>query len=188
MTTVIACARDGHVWMAADTRTSVFDRPVLDAANKVRLFSVNYREPVLLGCAGAGGLLDLLEAEENLVLEEPLPDELDAWAADVARLITKLALEAGFRNDDGELDATLVLGYRGRVWTVTHNWAVPHRDGIAAVGSGEGVAIGALDALLGEGAGPGVATRIAARIACARDRHSDEPVRCYHIPYTEPTS
>lgn len=76
------------------------------------------------------------------------------------------------------MDAHLLLGWNGNLWTINHATAIAHPDGTAAIGSGEGPAIGAIDALLAhrpDMAGEDVVTTAVA-IAIERDRHSGHPV------------
>lgn len=172
MTTVVACTRDGQVFMAADSLTNVYERPIYDGARKVRRIPVGDGE-LLLAVSGAGGIADAAQAD--LRPEPPRDDDLQAWAGYVAHLVTDIGQERGFV-DDGHLDASLLLGYAGRLWTIAHGVAIPHPDGIAALGSGEGPAIGALDVLLDQGEAPAAAVLAAVHIGCGRDKHSAPPV------------
>lgn len=177
MTTVAALAVDGTVWMAADSCTNVYDRPIIGAARKLRAFTVagTRGERLLLGFAGDGGIPDLLEA--TWLPADPPSTEHDqhSWVAEHSREITRLAVEAGFVQD-GRLDAGILLGWRGRLWSLCHAQAVPIPDGIAAIGSGEGPAMGALDVLRSLDVTPGEAVVRAVTLACARDRYSEPPV------------
>ncbi len=60
--------------------------------------------------------------------------------------------------------------------------AIRHPDGVAAVGSGEGPAVGALDALTRCGVPPERAVAEAAQIAVERDQWSRPPVQHEFLP------
>lgn len=182
MTTVVALARDGHVYMAADTMTNVYERPIPGGARKILRFSTG-RGELLLGITGTGGLAGVCIASLE-VPPEPMGDaDPQPWAHSVAKAITELAVAAGLV-EDGKLDATLILGWRDRLWTLTHAMAIPHPDGIAAVGSGEGPAIGALDALLdfAESMPPVEMVARACVFAINRDRYSGGPIHLEVLP------
>jgi hypothetical protein len=73
--------------------------------------------------------------------------DCQAWAMSVAVELNRWAVETGI-TQDGRMDGSVLLGWHGRLWTCSEVQAIPHPDGRAALGSGEGPAIGALDALL----------------------------------------
>lgn len=181
MTTVAALARDGHVWMAADSLINVYDRPIPDGARKIRRLKAGDGE-VLIGGAGESGILAIAG---NLLAVGAEPDDdqdPQVWAERVAVQVTRLAVEHSLL-DEGRMAACLILGWRGRLWTISHATAIPHADGIAALGSGEGVAIGAIDALLDAGLEippPEVVVR-AVTLAIARDKHSAGPIHVEHL-------
>jgi ATP-dependent protease HslVU (ClpYQ) peptidase subunit len=172
VTTIAAVARDGQVHMAADSLTNIYDRPIFDGARKIRRIPVGETGQALLGVCGDGGLADLASAR----LRPSRPDsDLQAWAAGVAYEISSLAVEHGL-TEQGRLDGSLLLGFDGRLWHTTHGQAIPIPDGVAAAGSGEGPAMGALDVLLARGEDVGEAVRLAVEIACHRDKHSAGPI------------
>jgi ATP-dependent protease HslVU (ClpYQ) peptidase subunit len=84
----------------------------------------------------------------------------------------------------------MLLGCNGRLWSLTHMHAIPHLDGVAAIGSGEGPAIGAVDALLPFTGPPWqmlpaeVVFR-AVRIGITRDRYSADPILVELLPARE---
>lgn len=184
MTTIVALARDGHVYMAADSMTNVYERPIPGGAQKILRFPAG-RGELLLGFTGAGGIAGVCAAGLEVPTEPQDEAEAQKWAHGVAKAITDLAVAAGLV-EDGKLDATVILGWRGRLWTLTHAMAIPHPDGIAAAGSGEGPAIGALDALLSIDerrwsyvAGYPDAVHQACAIAVKRDRYSGAPIEVH---------
>lgn len=181
MTTVAACVRNGTIYMAADTCTNVYDRPIVNGARKIQRHRAGDDE-VLIAFAGAGGLPGVVAA--NLVIDgvPEAGEDPQSWASAAAVAITQVAVEAGL-TESGKLDATLLLAWGGQLWTVTHAMAIPHPDGIAALGSGEGPAIGALDVLLRHGInGPQDAVIEAVQVAINRDRYSEGPIQVEVLP------
>lgn len=183
MTTVVAFADGETVWMAADSCVNVYDRPIVGGATKILRLDAGDDE-VLLGLAGAGGIASVLP-ELTLPMSPEEGESAQAWANRCAIAITKLAVEHGLV-DDGQMDAYLLLGWHGLLWTIVHALAIPHPDGCAALGSGEGPAMGALDALRICDVGPEEAVRLAVEIACRRDRHSMPPIQVEVLPSRDP--
>lgn len=149
VTTAVAIARDGVVVMAADSLTNLYERPLPGSARKIVTVPVgDTAANALIAVCGDGALADILRSDLHLDAA-PTDDHDDEqrWASAVARAITDLARDAGVV-DNGHLDGTLMLGYRGRLWIITHAQAIPVLDGLAAIGSGEGVAMGAAHVLL----------------------------------------
>lgn len=174
MTTVVGLAVDGAVFMAADTMTNVYDRPVPAARKILRLPAGDGQ--VLIGITGSAGIPDLLAA--RLKIDGQPAEDVDPqpWAYAVASAATDLTVEAGLV-ENGKLDGHLLLGWGGRLWSVAHRMAIPHPDGRAALGSGEGPAIGALDVLMDMGVSPVEAVVRAAIVGCIRDRYSGGEIR-----------
>ncbi|MBQ1047875.1 hypothetical protein KBX50_05300 [Micromonospora sp. C51] len=174
MTTVVAAAVAGTVYMAADSCTNVYERPVIDGIRKLlRLPAGN--DQVLLGVCGLGGLPGCIAADLKLDAVPKPGEDADAWAHAVARAVTDIAVEAGLV-DNGKMDGSVLLGWGGRLWSLSHSTACAHPDGRAALGSGEGPAMGALDVLLDDGVSPLTAVRRAAEMGCRRDRYSEPPI------------
>lgn len=181
MTTVLACARDGLVHMAADTMTNVYDRPIYGAVEKTLRVPAG-DGAVLLGFAGSGALLAGCRTHLNIDDVPAAGEDPTIWANTVAAAVSDIAVEARALDEDGRIEATVLLGWDGRLWTIATGWAIPHRDGLAAAGSGEGPAMGALTALLEHGVAARHAVVQAVRIAARYDRHSSEPVSCQDLP------
>lgn len=183
MTTVAGLARDGHVVMAADTMTAVYDRPIPDGCRKIRRYPTAAGNDALIGVSGRGALATVLDADLDLPEVTLDPDDLGRWANDVARKAAAVAVASQLTDSDGDMDGFLLLGYGGRLWTLVHCYAIPHHDSVAALGSGEGPAIGAMDALLActDLSLVEVVTR-AVGIAAERDRHSGAPVQVEYLP------
>jgi ATP-dependent protease HslVU (ClpYQ) peptidase subunit len=174
MTTCVAVARDGRV------ATNVYDRLVVGITKIWRHQSANVpgsHGAFLLGYAGDGALPAIVALGLTVKDVPPIDaadDQRDLWAAAMAHAITEQAIESHVTDSGGRLDGNLLLGHDGRVWTLTHMQAIPHRDGRAAVGSGEGLALGAVDAALALGHTDIEAiVTLAVRIGCQRDRYSD---------------
>jgi hypothetical protein len=167
--------------MAADSTINVYDRPVPDGARKIRRV---YAGPsvVLVAVAGESGLLALI----GQLQPAPTPDDGEdpqPWAEQVALQVTRLAVDYSLL-DEGRMAGTLLLGWRGRLWTLSHATATPHRDGVAALGSGEGPAVGAMDVLLSTcpDMHPAEVVGRAVTVAMARDRHSGGTVWVESLP------
>lgn len=178
MTTVVAYAKGEHTIMAADTMTNVYDRPVPSARKIMRIGTTDQAGQLLLGCAGSGAAPALIEAQCSV---ESLPDfensrDRNAWATAVASTVTGLYLEHQLV-DGGLLDGTLLLASHGYLWTLTHHQAIAHPDGMAAIGSGEGPALGALHALIDSRVAPKKAVEKACEIGIRLDRYSGGPIQ-----------
>lgn len=184
VTTIAAVARDGAVWMAADSATNVYERPIVDGARKVRRLIVGDSEECLIGMCGAGGLADLIGLRLKLTHVPSDDEDLQSWAAAVAWAVTELAQDAGLV-DAGRIDGSLALGFRGRLWTLSETHAIPHPDGVNCLGSGEGPAIGALDVLLEQDLDPLEAVTRAVAIGINRDRNSRAPIYVEYLPARE---
>ncbi len=180
MTTVAAIARNGAVHMAADCQTNVYDRPVSCGVPKiVRLWLDG--EEVLIGFSGDGAMPGLIAAELPAAVKRPQPGTSpDSWATTVARAITTIAAANGC-TCEGRMDSHMILAWRGSVWSINHMMAVTHSDGIAAIGSGEGPAMGAMDAFLASNVHPAHAVRQALHVAVSRDRYSGLPIVCERL-------
>ena len=161
--------------MAADSMTNVYDRPIIGGCRKILRIAAGPGE-VLVGFCGDVGIPGLMASGLNVDEVPAGGEDPQPWADAVACAATGLAVAAGCV-EDGRLAGSLLLGWDGRLWTLVHCGAVPHADGVAAVGSGEGPAIGALDAFLETGMAPGDAVRAAVLIGIRRDRHSAGPVQ-----------
>lgn len=177
MTTVVGLARDGRVWMAADSQVSLCDRPMPGSVTKIlRLPVGGDGGEVLLAIAGDGALSALARRFLKIgCLPGPGADGVTDFVDQIAQDMSELAREHGVL-EEGRMAGTLLLGWNGRVWTLVHSQAIPHPDGLAAVGSGGDAALGAMDALLDLGVDPAEAVVRAVRIAIGRDINSAGPV------------
>jgi len=185
VTTVIGIARPHGVWMSADTGTNVFDRPVVGSTWKIRRLLDGGGSPVaLLGISGTAAAISVLR---KAFADEPV-DQLgdgdpEDWSYAIASRMTKAMVEAGLTDHDtGQMDGTMLLGTPGHMWTLEHHLAIRMPDGIGAVGSGEAVAIGALDVLLEDDVPLSQAVYRAATIAINRDQWSRLPLQNDFLP------
>lgn len=169
--------------MAADSQVSICERPMPGAVKKVlRVPAAGDDGEVLLGIAGDGALAGLVR---QFVTIDAVPAEAEdpqPFADQVALLISSLAREHGVLDDD-RLAGMLLLGWDGRLWTIVHAQAIPHLDGIGAVGSGADAALGAVHALLELGEQPLEAVVRAVQIAARLDLNTAEPI---HIDMLTP--
>jgi ATP-dependent protease HslVU (ClpYQ) peptidase subunit len=188
VTTVVGLSAPDGVWMAADTMTNVYDRPVAGAVKILRLPAGDDRE-VLLGFAGNAGMPGLARRMWSVEKSPDDVDDLQEWCDAIATMLTGPMVEAGMVGEEGQLDGNFLLGVPGwadgmtpTLWTIGHHMAIRLPDGRGAVGSGEGPAMGALDAMLLCGSEPPVAVARACQIAISRCRWSDGPIRVESIP------
>jgi ATP-dependent protease HslVU (ClpYQ) peptidase subunit len=177
VTTIAALAVTGRIVFGADTLTNVYERPILNGARKVFRRRCTKGGELLLGVCGAGALADVMRVGLTVdSLPGSDPDDQQAWATAVCWAVTDLAVERGL-TDQGQMDGSVLLGAVGRLWTMSNSHAIPHHDGVATLGSGEGPAIGALDVLRQQpGFDPRDAVERAVRIGAARDKHSALPL------------
>lgn len=171
MTTVVAVAQDGIVVMGADRATNVYDRPVI-GVTKIRRITPRHGDRFLIGYAGDGALPAVLERHLTVDDTPDIDAPHDPWASAIAEAISDIAMDRHI-TENGRLDGSLILACHGRLWTVSHMQAIRHLDGVAAIGSGEGPAIGAVDAALELGHTDIEAiVTLAVAIGCTRDRYS----------------
>jgi ATP-dependent protease HslVU (ClpYQ) peptidase subunit len=180
VTTIVGAAVDGTVWMAADSMTNVYDRPVFAGARKIVRVRTMWAE-MLVGVAGDAGTGQLLETldwpEPTHDVPFPTPQQANAYATAVARVITRGAIQHGLTTDQGRLASDVLFGWAGQLWTLSHMCSIPHSDGVGAIGTGEGPAIGALDAFIAAGVVMPDAVARACSIGILRDRYSGGPVQ-----------
>lgn len=172
MTTVAAFVDDGKVFMAADSCATVYDRHIR-GVKKIRRYETVSGEQFLIGYAGITAIADCAESSLQIVVSTHSSDMimLNKFAFGIAKIISGVAIDCNI-TENGRLDATCLLAYRGNVWTISHMGAIHHENGIAAIGSGEAYAIGAMYALHSRSApGPFVASE-AVGIAIHNDIYS----------------
>lgn len=176
MTVIAAVARDGRVVMGADRQTNCENHAV-HGARKIRRIPVGDTGGyVLLAAAGNGAMPNLL-AQHLKVEQTPGPDDdtpaVQDWADVIASAATEVLagtepamLTGGNHDEPRSMDGALLLALRGRLFYLfTHQTAyVP--DGVAALGSGADVALGAMHVALDRGDAPDAAVTSAVALAC----------------------
>lgn len=142
---------------------------------------------VLLGFCGAGALVDIAAAELNLDAAPAPGDDPHPWAVCMGQAITGLARDHGLL-EDGHLNGNVLIGWGGNVWSVYTEGAHLHTDGIAAIGTGAALALGALHAMttwpriVGECEALEDAVAMAVTIASGLDLYSGGPSVVMSIP------
>lgn len=185
MTTILAVATEAGVLMAADSMTNVYDRPIPGAVKKIRRIKVGTGEALFAVC-GVGGLAAAAD-HLDIDTEPDLGDEdaVQSWANEIAASVQLWAAQVGLVNE-GRMDGSILFAWRDRLWTISEVQAIPHPDRRAALGSGEGPALGAFDALVDvAGLKPHDAVYHAMRIAIDRDRNSGDPIQIELLPASE---
>jgi ATP-dependent protease HslVU (ClpYQ) peptidase subunit len=182
VTTVLAYAVDGVVHMGADTRTNIGDR-TLDGAARKMLRLPHAGGELLVGISGNAGMPGRIRAAwPTDIAAAPDGELVQAWAEDVAAVLTQTMLDSAMTDGEGRMESEFLLGAAGRVWTVYHHAAIPHADGRAAVGTGGPLALAALDVLLGQGRDPEQSVRQALCAAIRLDMWSGFPFELELLP------
>lgn len=163
MTVIAAVAREGRVWMAADTASHAGTTRYA-APPKIR----HHPNGVLVAAAGQTAILAALRDPE--LIPDCDTDDLDEWAQCTAERITAalLAVEPPLV-DDGSINGEILLARAGRLWYIDANLATPARDGVAVLGSGSDIAYGAVQALLSLNQPSLHVVTTAVAIACQRN-------------------
>lgn len=168
--------------MASDSETSVHDRPV-SGVRKILRHPVREGGDVLVGFCGPGALVSLVRARWKL---DAVPDpgaDPQPWADTCARAISQIAVDAGL-TDEGCMDATLLLGWGGQLWTLIHMQAIGHPDGVAVLGSGGDIALGVLMNTRTD-TDPAQAVTNACQVAIRCNRFCGGPVDVHVLPAAE---
>lgn len=144
MTTVAALIHNGTVYMAADSQTNIYDRPVYTAQKIIRRTSGGV--PLLLGVAGDGAMGGLLTYDWTPPYAAS-DGGLRGWLHEVATSITALCIERNVGLDNGRLHSSVLIGYRGELHHLTHGQAIDPGMNCAAIGRGEEPAMATMLAL-----------------------------------------
>lgn len=175
MTVVAAIARDGQVVIAADRQTNYQNQAVF-GARKVRRLILGNARSALLAATGSGGLLNVLT--QHLKTDDAPPPDADLttaqdWADVIASAATEVlaktepALLSTEQHDQTRaIDGALLLAHGGRLFYLFTHQACHVPDGVASLGSGGEVALGAMHAALAYGASPDDAAVGAVLLAC----------------------
>lgn len=154
MTVIAALADGGNVYMASDRITNTEDGSVFDFGESKVASRVYDNRRILVGNSG------LHRVTQELMYEWLPPDDKHLAPESAIRYVVR-SIERHFRRDeslwsvvhdredDDLLDARILVGLAGRIWTVGADFS--HGEpmcGYAAIGSGKGQAEGAMHALL----------------------------------------
>jgi ATP-dependent protease HslVU (ClpYQ) peptidase subunit len=145
LTAIAAVVDGGKVWMGADSALSDMHTHELRIVTNQKIFKLG---EMLLGVAGSPRVGDALRFQ--LVMPKH-PKRMDAAKflrthfVDAMRDVLKKAGTLSLQFGVEEMDASVIIGYRGRLFVVegdmhVHEWPTDY----AAVGSGGAVACGAL--------------------------------------------
>jgi hypothetical protein len=147
VTCIAAVPTSRGVVMAADSCEVDDDGTVFRCDRKMFTVPVG-RAHALVGCAGNSSVMSLMRYRVQMP-PAPQPrdrDGEDEWAHLVAEAFTEAARAANIVNKDGDIDANVLLAFRGRLWTIEEAYAAP-MDIPTAIGTGAPYALGALAAL-----------------------------------------
>lgn len=151
MTVLVGLARNGRVTIGADTANTIANSHVYGTrkAGKLRANGA-LRDQSLVAVTGNGALLPLAMSLDTT--------DYVGGDADFGQYVAEKLTAAAFRAeprliiqypDKGEqIDGNVMLGYRGRLWTLLTNQAHEHTDGIATLGVGRELALGYLTGAL----------------------------------------
>lgn len=168
MTVVAAIARDGRIVMAGDRQTN-YQQQAVYGARKIRRHTAGSGE-VLIAASGSGAISNMVARHCKL---DHAPDaqatlvELQDWADVVGEAVTGVL--AGAQPpllDGGQIPGALLLGVHGHLFYLFTHQAAYVSDGVAALGSGSEVALGAMHAALRHGDGPLDAVLLGVELGC----------------------
>lgn len=195
MTVIAAIARDGQVVMVGDRQAGYCGSPRYGIRKIRRHGFTNDRGEFLLAVAGSGGPLALLTAELQVHSGPSGADPAqDVWAEAVARAVTQVLAEStppelDHSGGESHITSTLLLGHAGRLWYLQTNVAHPVPDGIASIGSGSDIAMGAMHVALDLALDPDDAATRAVVLACRFDNDCgvtvDAPMQVEHLEPAE---
>jgi|GEM_PF-4154872 len=177
MTVIAALIAKDRVWMAGDTGS--FDGNGTLWPNPHKVFETRVAgEPVVIGTSGVSSLGATIRYDLSIDAV-PGPDDADLWAHTVAQAITEMAYERKItRKDSSSIDGTVLFAWRDRLWLISDYLALPV-ESFAAIGSGNELALGAMEVTWHEGmsedSAKWVVTR-AAQAACRWEESCREPV------------
>ncbi|PSR63986.1 hypothetical protein C8259_09040 [Nocardia nova] len=163
--------------MGCDTASDHNGTALYTRLGKIGGFKTTDGETVLIGGAGHAAIIPTLQRRLTIDGSPREQDEIGAegWASAVAEAITGVLADANppLLSPAGEhaacLDGILLMAWRQYLWVVqTHSAIRPH-DGIAAIGSGRDIALGAMHTALDYEAQPYDAVHSAVRWAAQFD-------------------
>jgi len=139
--------------MGSDKMACSENRKVLIKDPKMFYAFWNGQPEFLVGCSGNLRVLNLLKYNSDIISDDPLTE--DPYFNIVNYLIPKYreVLEENgshmeYDNGQSEMDSMLIICHKGKIFTVDFNFGISETfDNFESVGSGEEVAIGAIEVL-----------------------------------------
>jgi ATP-dependent protease HslVU (ClpYQ) peptidase subunit len=163
VTVIAAIAKDGNVIMGCDTAATYGNTFVFKGEGKIVEVTAADGERVLVGAAGNAAIMSVVKRDLS-IFSTPAADasdeDADGWANATAQAITAILSEcspsllSGGGEDASSVDGMLMLAWRGHLWLVFTHSAIRPSNGIVAIGSGQDVALGAMNAAVTFGAEP----------------------------------
>lgn len=163
MTVIAAIAKDGNVIMGCDTAATYGNTFIYKGEGKIVDITSGNGERILVGAAGNAAIMSVVKRDLG-IFSTPSPDvsdeDADDWANATAQGITAILSEcspsllSGGGDDAPSVDGMLMLAWRGHLWLVFTHSAIRPSNGIVAIGSGQDVALGAMNAAVTFGADP----------------------------------
>lgn len=179
MTVLVGLARNGRVTIGADTANTIANSHVFGTRKVAKVYTGHENDYCLVAVSGNGALLPLatgLDIGWSRTSNRTQANNDADFGQHVATLLTQAAFHAEPRliiqyADKGEqIDGNVMLGYRGRLWTLLTNQAHEHTDGIATLGVGRELALGYLRGALCFGTGSDIdGVDAAVRFTCQHE-------------------
>lgn len=169
MTVIAAVAREGRVVMVADRQTNYGDQAVY-GARKIRRLTCGSGE-VLIAASGNGAILNVIGRHCKLD-HAPGADaaltELQDWADVVAESVAGVLASSTppLLSEGRAIDGALLLGVHGHLFYLFTHQAAHAPDGVAVLGCGSEVALGAMHVALRAGTGPEDAAVLGVELGC----------------------
>lgn len=155
MTCIIAFKGRNGIVMGADSQSIGWMKYGLKTTprHSRKLFYVG---ETLMACAGSGRISELMQYKlaDNITTYPAEEDDIHKWMCTVfIDAVRKTLQDGGAKKKEDEIETAsgglLLVALRGRIFSVFEDFQVLERnDSFAAGGSGEPVAIGAIQALL----------------------------------------
>lgn len=177
MTTILAYEGKNHLYIGADSGSTIQSRPVM-GIRKVQLFHIaSSDDPFYLGMAGDGSAMNQLRAALGYTDALPVMRVDDPFEQ-----VSRIAYAVYNQTEPFNHRLQMVIAGFGHVWNVIEAQAIK-AAGLAAVGSGADVAIGAASALMLDGGNEGsTVVNTALSIACRYDVWTQGPINTYVLP------
>ena len=176
MTVIVGIATGATIHLAADRQVQ-YGNQAVHGARKLRRIALDGGD-VVIGVAGSGALMT---TTARMLAQTGLPnvppnaaadDAVDDWANMVAEAITALAAATNppvtitREGQSGDIDGAVLLGVAGRLYYLFGNQSARAVDGIATLGIGSELALGAVLVGLRHGLTPDEVAAHAVELAC----------------------